>query len=84
LKETLSLTKKSQFLTTEITYLGFKIANGSYKPDPSRLKNFKEWRKPTTRTQLQKILGTINWYRNYISDLGTKLAPLYKKLEGNK
>ncbi|KRH93289.1 transposable element, partial [Pseudoloma neurophilia] len=76
--------QKSQFLTTEITYLGFKIANGSYKPDPSRLKNFKEWRKPTTRTQLQKILGTINWYRNYISDLGTKLAPLYKKLEGNK
>ncbi|KRH93149.1 pol polyprotein, partial [Pseudoloma neurophilia] len=74
--------EKSEFMKEKISYLGFTLEKNKYQPDQDRLKDFREWRTPKNRTELQKILGTINWYRKYIKDCSSRLSHLYQKLEG--
>lgn len=66
---------KSKFFTQSINYLGFEIEEHGFKPDLSRLENFHRWEPPTTRKQLQRLLGKINWYRPFIRGASNKLAP---------
>lgn len=73
---------KSIFILPTINYLGFEIGQDGFRPDPNRLENFRSWEIPKTRKQLQKLLGKINWYRPFIRDISSKLAPFYEKLKG--
>ena len=74
---------KSEIMVNKIHYLGYEISSDSYKPDLSRLKDFSTWQTPRTRTQLQKLLGTIIWYAEFIPNLHTKTDHLYDKLKNN-
>lgn len=73
--------EKSEFLKEKISYLGFEFSNGNYRPGPKKFRNFREWKIPTTKTQLQKILETVNWYRSYINNISGILSHLYDKLK---
>lgn len=57
---------KSRFINNEINYLEFSIIINGHTPDMTRLKNFQRFKTPKNTKQLQKLVGTINWYRNYI------------------
>ncbi|KAG0427036.1 Transposon Tf2-9 polyprotein, partial [Dictyocoela muelleri] len=61
---------KSEFLKTEINYLGFTISEGKYTPEINRLENFLKWKTPTTKKQLQQLLGKLigieNLYLNLV------------------
>ncbi|KAG0435475.1 Retrovirus-related Pol polyprotein from transposon 17.6, partial [Dictyocoela muelleri] len=72
---------KSEFLKTEIHYLGFTICEGKYTPNLNRLSNFSKWKNPTTKKQLQQLLGKINWYRKFIPNISDKLYSFYEKLK---
>ncbi|KAG0435490.1 Transposon Tf2-6 polyprotein, partial [Dictyocoela muelleri] len=72
--------KKSEFLKTSLSYLGFTISDGKYTTEQSRLDNFLEWKTPKTKRELQKLLGKVNWYRKFIPNLSGKLHNLYSKL----
>lgn len=76
--------KKSLFNQREIPYLGFIINQEGYRPDLNRISNFNMWPKPKTRKQLQRLLGTINWYRPFLKKLSIKLHHLYEKLKASK
>lgn len=77
-------TKKSLFNKTEIPYLGYIINSDGYMPDQNKIKNFRKWQIPQTRKQLQRLLGSINWYRPFLRNVSLKLGPLYDLLKGNK
>ncbi|KAG0440148.1 Transposon Tf2-11 polyprotein [Dictyocoela muelleri] len=47
----------------------------------SRLENFVKWENPSTKKQLQKLLGKINRYRNFIPNISLKLKNLYDILK---
>ncbi|KAG0435282.1 Transposon Tf2-6 polyprotein, partial [Dictyocoela muelleri] len=72
---------KCEFFKDKIIYLGFEIHNGKYRPDEERLENFEQWKKPTTKRQLQSLLGKINWYRKFIPNISLKLFNMYEKLK---
>jgi hypothetical protein len=64
-----------------VRFLGNIINEKGIAIDQSRVKCFPEWKKPNTKRKIQKILGTINWYRPYIPNLSIKLDPIYSKLQ---
>ncbi|KRH92718.1 putative LTR retrotransposon, partial [Pseudoloma neurophilia] len=76
--------EKSKICQKEITFLGFTISADKYGPDQSRLEDFTKWEKPKTRRQLLRLLGKVNWYRQYVPNLSIKLEPFNSKLKGNK
>lgn len=80
-KNVLISKNKNCIAESKIKYLGFEISEDGYEPDQSRLENFSMWKKPTTKKQLQELLGKLNWYRPFLKNLSEKLAPFYEKLK---
>ncbi|KRH93757.1 pol polyprotein, partial [Pseudoloma neurophilia] len=72
---------KSEFLFKKINYLGFELTENGYRPDINRLEDFREWRIPTSKRDLQKVLSKINWYRQFLPQITEKLTIFYDKLK---
>ncbi|KRH91761.1 putative LTR retrotransposon, partial [Pseudoloma neurophilia] len=72
--------EKSEFFKSSISYLGYKLHDGKYTHDESRLKDFSLWKRPRSRKQLQSLIGQLNWYRSFVKDLSSRISFLYDKL----
>ena len=72
---------KCHFGATEIDFLGRTITLAGVKPQRPRVQNFLENTKfPKSRKALQRYLGFLNYYWNYILRLSEKLTPFFKLL----
>ncbi|KAF9760669.1 Transposon Tf2-6 polyprotein [Nosema granulosis] len=75
---------KSKFLTRKIEILGNVIENGTIKIDTESIdkllnSNFKK----ESKKDIQKIIGTITWYRNFIPDVSRKILSLTRLLRND-
>ena len=79
----LKLTKhKRHFGATEIDFLGRTIAPVGVRPQRPRVQTFLENSKfAESKKALQRYLGFLNYYRNYIPWLSEKLTPFFKLLK---
>ena len=76
---------KCHFGATEIDFLGRTITPAGMKPQRPRVQNFLENTKfPKSKKALQRYLGFLNYYRNYIPRLSVKLTPFFKLLTKDK
>ena len=72
---------KCHFGATEIDFLGRTITPAGVKPQRPRVQNFLENTIfPKSKKALQRYLGFLNYYRNYIPRLSEKLTPFFKLL----
>ena len=72
---------KCHFGATEIDFHGRTITPSGVKPQRPRVQNFLENTKfPKSKKALQRYLGFLNYYRNYIPRLSEKLTPFFKLL----
>ena len=70
---------KCHFGATEIDFLGRTIPSQGVKPQRQNVQNFFEKTKfPSRKKALQRYLGFLNYYRNYVPRLSEPLAPFYK------
>ena len=70
---------------TEIDFLGRTIIPAGVKPQRPRVQNILESTKfPKSKKALQRYLGFLNYYRNYIPRLSEKLTPFFKLLTKDK
>ncbi|KAG0420770.1 Retrovirus-related Pol polyprotein from transposon 17.6 [Dictyocoela roeselum] len=72
--------EKSKFLQSEIRFLGNHITADGIQPDISKINEY-EFKAPKTKTQLQKILGLLNWYRPFVPLISVKLSEVYALLK---
>ena len=73
---------KCHFGATEIDFLGRTITPEGVKPQKERITNFLEKTKfPKSKKALQRYLGFLSYYRNYIPRLSEKLAPFFQLLK---
>ena len=73
---------KCHFGATEIDFLGRTITPEGVKPQKESITNFLEKTKfPKSKKALQRYLGFLNYYRNYIPRLSEKLAPFFQLLK---
>jgi hypothetical protein len=53
---------KSSFAVTEIDYLGYWITRWGIQPQPNKVEAITRLTPPTTKRQLRRFLGMINYY----------------------
>ncbi|SAM01524.1 hypothetical protein [Absidia glauca] len=69
--------KKCHFAQKTIYLLGFCVsANGEKSLDPRKVTNTQDWPIPKTGKDIQRFLGLINYFRDFIPLISTLTAPL--------
>jgi len=68
--------RKSSFAVTEIDYLGYWITRRGIQPQPKKVEAIMWLTPPTTKRQLRRFLGMINYYRDMWRPRSHILAPL--------
>ena len=79
--------KKCSFLVSEVTQLlGYElnVKMQTLQPSRSLLKNILSLSVPKNKKQVQKIIGTFNFFSNLLPDYANQMVPLYNLLTLDK
>jgi hypothetical protein len=68
--------EKSTFCAEEIEYLGYWISKSGIQPIPKKVEAIKNMVRPTTRKELRRFIGMVNYYRDMWVRRSSLLAPL--------
>ena len=69
---------KCHYNYTQIQLLGHLVGNRIVKPDPKRIAARKDLVVPTTKKELQRILGLFSYYAKWVEIFLTLFDHLYK------
>ena len=69
---------KSQFYQDQVIYVGHSISKAGIAPVRSKVEDFARAKVPETLDELVSFLGAINYYRRYLPNLSSLIAPLDK------
>ncbi|GBN52471.1 Transposon Ty3-I Gag-Pol polyprotein [Araneus ventricosus] len=72
---------KIQLKVPEVKYLGYIFTSEGMKPDPDYVQAIIDMPEPRNKTELQRILGMINYLRQFIPQASTISAPLRELLK---
>lgn len=75
--------EKSEFFTTDVGFLGFRINNGLLAMEEQKVAGIADWPPPQNTTQVKSFIGFCNFYKRFIdhySDLCQPLNELLRKL----
>ena len=76
--------EKCHFGVTQVEFLGRTITPDGIAPQDQKVKNFlSKVRFPKSKKQVQKYIGFVNYYRNYIPRLSEKLIGMYELLKAD-
>ncbi|GLU23899.1 hypothetical protein SLE2022_398740 [Rubroshorea leprosula] len=76
--------KKCSFLTTSVTFLGYIITAQGIKMDPSKIDAIVNWPTPTSMHDVRSFHGLASFYRRFIKNFSSIVAPLTDSLKGDK
>ena len=71
---------KCKFAVTKGVFLGHEISDGGIRPPPNRIECIRNYPSPTTRKELERALGLLNWFRKFIPNFSVLAYPLHKLL----
>lgn len=73
--------RKCHLFQKEIVYLGFLVDKDGIRPNPEAVRKIMELPEPTCVTDVQRILGKVNYYRKFVPKLAEIAHPLYTLTE---
>ena len=68
--------QKCLYNCTQIKLLGHLVGNGVIKPDPERVAALNDLQQPTTKKELQRILGLFSYYSKWVPNYSALIRPL--------
>ena len=75
--------EKSCFGLDQVDFLGHRISAEGIRPLPDKVQAIIDYPEPTSRTQLRRFDGLVNYYRRFIPQCAQLMAPLTNLLRGN-
>ena len=75
---------KSFFGINEIEYLGYIISQQGIKPQAKKVQAILDIERPTTTTELRRLIGMVNYYRDLWKGRSHILGPLTEMASGKK
>lgn len=76
--------EKCEFHQTVISFLGYIISTEEVAMDDKKVTSVLNWPQPTTVKELQRFLGSANFYRRFITNFSTLASPLTTIRRGGK
>lgn len=84
-KACLSLNQeKCRFVRSELKYLGYVIDTNGLHVDPEKVESIMNFPRPTKVKEVRRFLGMASWYRRFIENFSTNVAPLTALLKKSK
>lgn len=71
---------KCKFFVTQFIYLGHEISATGIRPDPAKVAPLLDFPEPADAEHLSKFLGLCGWYRRFVPNFSSLVAPLHKML----
>nr|GFB04729.1 putative reverse transcriptase domain-containing protein [Tanacetum cinerariifolium] len=75
---------KCEFWLQEVHFLGYVTKHNSNHVDPSKIKAVKNWKTPTTPSEIRSFLGFAGYYRRFIANFSKIAKPLTSLTQKNK
>jgi len=69
--------EKCEFHRKQIEYLGLVISENKVAMDPVKVARVHEWPISENQTDVQALIGFVNFYRRFIQDFSTIARPLF-------
>ena len=76
--------EKCQFCRSELRYLGYIVDQLGLRVDPEKVSAIVNFPTPTSARQIRQFVGLASWYRRFVPDFSSRLAPLTDLLKKNK
>lgn len=67
---------KCHFAKEQVQFLGHIVTSGSIKPLPAKVEAIDNFTKPTTRNDLRRFIGMLNYYRRFLPNAAQTQLPL--------
>jgi hypothetical protein len=61
---------------TDTTFLVFVVSGSGLRMDPQKARVIVDWAKPTSRREVQQLLGVWNFYRRFIHNFSLIVSPI--------
>lgn len=75
--------EKCQFCRPEMKYLGYVVDCNGLHVDPDKVRAMLELPTPTSVSEVRRLVGTFSWYRRFIPEFSSLIAPITKLLRKN-
>jgi hypothetical protein len=75
---------KCQFGRHQVEYLGYVVGDGKVLPNPKKIEAVLHYQQPVTKTDVKAFLGLSGYYRKFVPQYASILAPLTKLLKKGK
>ena len=73
---------KCHFFTPQVVFLGYVVSTQGIHVDESKIKAIQEWPVPTSIHQVRRFHGLASFYRRFVKDSSTIVAPMIEVVKG--